>query len=388
MGNEIIKAAMAESLANIELYPELIDNNLSLSKFDKVPVTQMASMGSAFEPIAKAFQEYIGSSGGEISQLCKVTIPKGTHLAYSAEKGANIGAVVTDGIGVTGQAAINPVNPMVCNPATICVAIALAGIDKKLDGIQKTQTEILETLEQDKRSELNGDLNFLNEVIANYKHNWNNDAYKSSTATTVQGIRREAEQKIDNYRTTIHRKMKDKSLLETESDVKKKVRSLLTSFRDYELARYVHAFSFFAETLLQENYNEAYINNIISKIENYSYDYRALFTKCYDEIEHKAGKTVEAQLLGAVASTGKALSKAAGNTPLIGKTSIKDVFGDAAHSVKKAKSRTVNHAIRRMKDNRQDIVAPFLSGLTTIRRIYNEENVLYFDKSDVYMLKG
>ena len=32
MSNEIIKAAMAESLANIELYPELIENETSLSK--------------------------------------------------------------------------------------------------------------------------------------------------------------------------------------------------------------------------------------------------------------------------------------------------------------------------------------------------------------------
>ena len=388
MGNEIIKAAMAESLANIELYPELIDNNVSLSKLDKIPVTQMASMGSAFEPIAKAFQQYAGNVGGDVTQLCKVTIPKGTHLAFSAEKGANIGAVVTDGVGITGQAAINPVNPMVCNPATICVAVALAGIDKKLDGIQKTQKEILDTLEQDKRSELNGDLKFLNEVIANYKHNWNNDAYKSSTATTVQGIRREAEQKIDNYQATIKRKLRDKAVLETEADVKKKVSSLLTSFRDYELARYVHAFSFFAETLLQENYNEEYINNIIRKIENYSYDYRALFTKCYDQIEHKAGKAVEAQLLGAVASTGKALSKAAKNTPLIGKTPLKDVFGDAAHNVKRAKSKTVNSTVRKMKDSREDIVTPFVSGLTTVRRVFNEDNVLYFDKNNVYMLKG
>lgn len=385
MSNEIIKAAMAESLANIELYPELIENETSLSKYNKVPVNQIAAMGSAFEPVAQALQQFAGISGGEITQLCKVTIPKGTHLAYSAEKGANIGAIVTDGVGVTGQAAINP---LVCNPATICVAVALAGIDKKLDGIQETQKEILETLNQDKRSELKGDLNFLNEVIANYKHNWNNDAYKTSTAVTVQGIRRDAEQKIDNYRATINRKRKNKTVIHTEADVKKKVNSLVSTFRDYELARYVHAFAFFVETLLQENYNEDYINNIIDKIEGYSHDYRVLFTRCYDEIDSKARKAVEAQVLGAVATTNKAISKAVKQTPLIGETPLKNMFGDVAHSAKKAKNHQVKKGMENMRNSREDIVTPFISGLTTVRRVFNEDNVLYFDNKNLYMIEG
>ena len=385
MSNEIIKAAMAESLANCELYPELIKNDDSVARFEKMPVNQIAAMGPAFEPVVQAFQQFIGSAGGDVTQICKVTIPKGTHLAYSAEKSAHIGAIVTDGIGITGQASINP---LVCNPATICVAVALAGIDKKLDGIQEAQREILKTLDQDKRSELKGSLNFLNEVISNYKHNWNNDAYKSSTAATVQQIRLDAEQKIDNYKATINRKRKDRALVNTEADVKKKVNTLVKTFRDYELARYVHAFSFFVETLLHENYNAGYLDNIIRKIESYSYEYRDLFTTCYDEIEYKAGRAVEAQFFGAVVSTNKALSNAAKKTPLIGETPLKNVFGDAAHSAKKAKNHQIRKAVRSMRNNREDIVTPFISGLTTVKRVFNEDNVICFDKNNVYMLKG
>ena len=36
MSNEIIKAAMAESLANCELYPELIKNDDSVARFEKM----------------------------------------------------------------------------------------------------------------------------------------------------------------------------------------------------------------------------------------------------------------------------------------------------------------------------------------------------------------
>ncbi len=90
------------------------------------------------------------------------------------------------------------------------IAVALITIEKKLDDILETQKEILEFLKQKEKAKLRGNLNVLEDILNNYKHNWNNEKYKTNKHIHVQEIKREAEQSIIFYRDRIVKKTNKK----------------------------------------------------------------------------------------------------------------------------------------------------------------------------------
>ena len=148
------------------------------------------------------------------------------------------------------------------------MALALANIDKKLDDIKEMQKEILNFLVMKEKSDLRGDLNFLADVLNNYKYNWNNEKYKNSNHIKVLDIRQAAERKILFYRERITTKIQSKSIFHIDQDVKKQLDQIQSEFKDYQLALYLFSFSSFLEVMLLENFDSAYLDGISQKIEN------------------------------------------------------------------------------------------------------------------------
>ncbi|KQU27254.1 hypothetical protein ASG65_01460 [Bacillus sp. Leaf13] len=161
-----------------------------------------------------------------------------------------------------GQAVLNP---LVCNPTMMFMATTLATIDKKLDNIQEMQRELLDFLVQKERSNLRGDLNFLTDVLNNYKYNWNNVTYKNSNYNIVLGIRQEAERKIDFYRVQITTKINKKSIFLRDQWVKKQLEKIHSEFKDYQLVLYLYSFSSFLEVILLENFKSEYLDGFLKK---------------------------------------------------------------------------------------------------------------------------
>lgn len=76
------------------------------------------------------------------------------------------------------------------------MAATLAGIDRKLDALQKTQQEMMDFLTQKEKSELRGDLDFLAEVFRNYKYNWNDEKYKTANHIKTLDVRQRCSQRV------------------------------------------------------------------------------------------------------------------------------------------------------------------------------------------------
>jgi len=163
--NEIAKAMTA----GIADYSFVTEDEIRLAKYKKIPLAKVSTLGIAFKPLASALQS-ITQTGGQSAReiLCKVRIPDGVsgNLAKFKDGSGYLGTVVNE-TGIAGQARINP---LICDPTMIFMAVALMGIDKKLDSIQETQQEIFGFLEQKEKSRLRGNLNVLTDVYSNY--NW------------------------------------------------------------------------------------------------------------------------------------------------------------------------------------------------------------------------
>ena len=141
-----------------------------------------------------------------------------------------------------GNAVYNPVNTtvqttMAVNPALICMGVALMGIEKKLDKIQQTQQQILGFLEQKNESELKGNLNFLSDVLNNYKFNYDNERYKNNMHIKVLDIRQTSEQNIIFYKKQIGEIINKKSLIHINQQTDRLVSDVQSKLNYYKLAR-------------------------------------------------------------------------------------------------------------------------------------------------------
>ena len=80
-------------------------------------------------------------------------------------------------------------------------------------------------------------------------------------------------------------------------EVKNILKRVQTQFKDYQLALYLYAYSAFLEVMLLGNYSEGYLSSIEQRIAEYAYQYRALYTECYNRLESYSNSTVQAEML-------------------------------------------------------------------------------------------
>ncbi len=370
-----------QPISNLALTPFLADDETSIVSYEKVPLSRLNSLGIAFEPISTAVQNVFGSSSGT-TQLCKVTIPSGTHLASFKNGAGNLGTALNANNQIAGQAIINP---LVCNPTMIFMAAALANIDKKLDSIQEIQQEMLEFLEQKEKSELRGDLKFLTDILDNYRYNWNNDMYKRSCHVKTLDIRQSASQKVDFYQKQITSKLQKKVFLHSDQDVKKQLEKISSEFKDYQLALYLFSFSSFIEVMLLGNYDRQFLSGITQKIEGYSFEYRDLYTRAYNQIENSSDSSVQSYLLRGLAAAGKATGEAIAKIPLISKSQLDENLISAGEKLSDYQQKRTSQAMKKLIDKQSSCVHPFIESIDSVSKLYNEPIEMFFDKDNLYL---
>ncbi len=383
MSKELIdKNAMAVlNQTSLELYPTLIEDEYPLTNYTKCPLSRLAALGTAFEPIASGVQKVVGNSGTS-SGLFRVTIPNGTHLAEYKSGVGNLGTVLNANNQIAGQAVLNP---LVCNPTMIFMAAALASIDKKLDSIQELQQEMMEFLEQKERAELRGNLVFLADVLKNFRFNWDNETYKSSNHIKVLDIRQTAEQKILFYREHISSKLNKKSFIHSDKDVQKQIDAIQSAFKEYQLSLYTHGFSSFLDVMLSGSYASEYLNGIKQKIESYSLQYRELYTKCYDQLEAYYGSTIQSTLLKGIKSASKATGEAIAKIPVLKKRSVDETLLEAGTKLDLMVEKRSMQQLQRLATRHSSCVRPFVEMIETVDKLNSNPINLVFNNETVYI---
>lgn len=205
--NENNSLDIVKSMTDSDFQAEIIENDRSnLQNKVAFPFTEMLALGAAFSPLVTSLGKALSPT---TDMICRVTIPKGTHLAAFKDGTGNLGAVFNSNNQLVGQARINPLNPQAAqsaaaiNPYMMVIAVALMSINRKLDDINNTQKDILAFLEMKEKAVLLGNLSFLSDVINNYKFNWNNAQYKNSNHIKVLDIKQESEQSIALFKSQI-----------------------------------------------------------------------------------------------------------------------------------------------------------------------------------------
>lgn len=381
MESESGKNELIQYMSHVEMVPFKQDRELALQTSEKTPIGRLAALGTGLEPLVSAFQNV--TSGGEAkSGLYRVTIDPGTRLAKFKDGSGYIGNAYDAKNKLDNRARLNP---LACDPTMLFVAATLANIDKKLDDIKETQLDMLDFLQQKEKSELRGNLNFLMDLYNNYKYNWNSEKYKTANHIKALDIRQNAGQMIDFYRERIKKHVSKKAFLHRDQDVKKQLETVKDEFKEYQLALYLFGFSSFIEVLLQENFDQAYLNAITDKLQKLSLEYRELFTGAYAQIESKSKSSLESKLVGGLSVVNKLAGETVAKIPGVKKTQFDRTLLSASEKLDSFKDKRVEMTMSQLIARQSSSVRPFIDNIKLINELYNEPVTLLFDKDYLYL---
>lgn len=374
------KNKLINTMANVEYHPAVLEReHVKLERYTKLPIAKISAFGVAFEPLAVAFQQAMGGNGA--SGLYWVNT-KGGSLVNFADGSGFTGAISQGNNQVGGGMA--KLNRLAFNPTMLFMAAALASIDKKLDSIQEAQKEILEFLKEKEKAKLRGNLNFLSDVLNNYKYNWANEKYKNGNHIKVLDIKQDAEQSILFYREQIEKKVTRKSLLHSDKDVKDKLMDIQAEFKEYQLALYLYAFASFLEVMLLGNFDSSYLDGVARKINDYAFRYRELYTQCYDQIESYAKSSIQAQLLSGLANINKVAGEVVAKIPIVSKSQIDETLIETSSRLGDYGSKRAEQAMGALVAHQSSAVHLFVENIDTVNRLYNQPMDLLFDNENIY----
>lgn len=375
--NEILKA-----VANTEYHLTALEKeNIELEKLTKVPIVEILAMGVAFKPLAAIYQQLVGGGGG--SGLYWVST-KGGRLVKFTDGSGYTGAIMQSENQVGGGMA--RLHKLPCDPTMLFMAAVMIAIDKKLDKILETQKEILAYLEQKEKAKLRGNLSFLSDVLNNYKYNWDNEKYKNSNHIKVLDIKQAAEQSILFYREQIEKKIKSKTTLHRDKDVKDKLAAVQAEFKEYQLALYLYAFSSFLEVMLLENFESSYLDAIAHKIEDYAFHYRETYTQSYEQVEKYAKSSIQTHLLNGLASINTVAGEAVAKIPVVSKSQIDETLIETGSRLKNFSSKRTEQAMEKLLAHQSSAVHLFVENINTINKLYNQPMDVIFDSENIYFV--
>lgn len=380
MSNELDKRhdAALQSMMDAECLPAMPNLDFDMSTATKIPLANLSALGVAFQPLTTAIQTAITGGGG--SGLYYVNT-KGMQM-FSTGEGFIGSLKAASGTVGGGQARMTA---LACDPTMLFMAAALMNIEKKLDAIQETQEEILELLEEKERAVLQGNLNVLGDVMSNFKYNWDNDTYKTNKHILVQQIKKEAEASIILYRDQIAKKLKKRSLIHSDQEVKGMLKKLQVQFKDYQLALYLYAYSTFLEVMLLGNFNEGYLHSVEQRISEYSFQYRSLYTECYSLMEDYSRSSIQAGMLGGLAAASKFMGETIAKVPVISKSQLDENLIEAGGRLGRHGEKRATVALEGLAQTRMSVTLPFVENIRAINDLYNKPVAYLFDKDNAYV---
>lgn len=389
-----IKAQIREQLANTEIRLAATDIEINTDNAIKIPFDQIASLGVGLGSLPEMFRTVTTTI--DMPTLLQATdksgIPIDTAILNKAAGGL-IGSYNVPGIGLqqarfhsVDSGTIRRVATMPYDPTALFMAAALAQINQKLDSIQDTVNEMFEYMRQKDEAELRGNLKTLEGFLEAYRYNWDNDIWRKNSHMKVVDIKQDSEQAIIHLRAQIKSKINDKGPIELRIAVGARLDDVLDRLKEYQLATYTYSFAAFLEPMLSENFDEANLEAIASRISERGNEYRELYTECYNAIEDNSKVSADAVVLGGVSAALSGLGGFLKQTPIGDLTPIDSALEDAGKGVGDFNESQTEGLMEKLQHAKAPDVLPFKESLEAVSRLHNQEHQLAVDSENVYLL--
>ena len=376
-------------IMNVDCY--LVPEDFNLDHYTKIPITEIASIGAGMSSLPAVFRTASTTMVTNTENIYKLTnditlkaAKEGNGLLRGFEMGPK--GVKTQGLfrSVDGlNTTVTTTMPI--NPATMCMAVAIIGLDKKMDRIIEIEQNVLDHIIAKERAKLRNDIDFLSDMLRDYKYNWNNERFLNSNHVMALQIKRDAGTYIRKYRELIEKKLHIQGVIKGDADITKSVKKIAADMNEYQIAVYVYAFASFVEVMLKGNFNSEYLRNVSNRIEENSIQYRELYTKAYNKLLYKADKTVESQIIGALSTIGKAAGNLAAKSPALDLLDVDDALKDGSVKLNKINNKKIAKELKRIESKQAVYIRPFIDNIAVVEKAYNEPVQVLFDDNYVYL---
>ena len=385
-----------EQLANAEIHLAVTDIEVNADTSFRLPLDQVAALGVGLASLPAMFRSVTTTIN--MPTLLQATDKLGNPLDPSVlqrfSDGSGMLGSFRDAATGFGQARFHQVDPgaiqsvatMPYDPTMLFMAAVLAQINQKLDAIQDTVNEMFEYMRQKDKAELRGNVKTLEDVLEAYRYNWNNDIWRKNAHMKVVDIKQESEQAIVHLRAQIRTKVNEKGPVELRLAVGGRLDEVLDRLKEYQLATYTYSFAAFLEPMLSENFDEANLNAIATKISDHGNEYRKLYTECYNAIEESSKGSVDAMALGGVSAAFAGLGALIKQTPLGELTPVDEALEEAGRGVGDFNEGQTRALMEKLQHAKAPDTLPFKQSLEAVNDLHNRPHQLATDGESVYLL--
>ncbi|MBQ1514849.1 MAG: hypothetical protein IIZ51_03265, partial [Lachnospiraceae bacterium] len=130
--------------------------------------------------------------------------------------------------------------------------------------------------------------------------------------------------------------------------------------------------------------SEDYLDTVRNKINQYSLEYKQLYTECYDMPETYAGTSVQSVFMKGVKAFSRTTQKAVSKVPKVNRSPIKKALTDASEGLEDLDEKRKLQLLQKMIDRQSSCVRPFAESIEVIREYYNNPVNLLFDNDTLY----
>ena len=271
------------------------------------------------------------------------------------------------------------------DPTAILIAAVLIKIESDINEIKTYSKNILNFLEDEKESEIEGDLIILNELVSDYKFNWNDKNFLITKQKETSDIRRTAAKNITFYKKQLMAKLSEEKLITTNKFLNNLKNDLITKLKYYRLCIYICSYATFLDILLLGNYQEEYLKTKVKKIKELQEQYLKDYNLVLEKLNYKANKSLEGNLISEIGKASKSLGDLSDKVPLINNKSINNWMSEKGELLKE-KGTNMKKNISNDLDNLEDTnVDGFVENIENINMIYNHTKSIFFNKKKIYL---
>ena len=137
--------------------------------------------------------------------------------------------------------------------------------------------------------------------------------------------------------------------------------------------------------MLLGNFSEGYLDSVEQSITEYSYQYRTLYTDCYNLMEEYSKSSVQSGMMSGLATVSKIMGSAISKVPVINKSQLDENLIDAGDKLDTHEEKRTFAVLSGLTQNRMNVTISFVENIREINHLYNRPNRYLIDGDDIYI---
>ena len=393
-----------QQIADADLFPIVKIPEISLQKYNKIPISGLASLGAAFSklPLSARTITQTKTSEAALKETLFVGInPRKISGFLRADQYGTVGNIMqVNEQGkqvIAGRMRFKPVDNLPLNesysitmpidPTLMVVAVAVMAIEQKIDKLQESVENVLRFLELEKQSKQRGNLKKLTEIAEDYKVYCEDKEFCENRNFIVQKIQTEALADIEFYKENTASQLQKQKSVHTSLNADSLMNDVIRELAEYQLSCYLYSYSTFMDTMLRKDFSSENITRIKERMQTVLSAYDNLYLDCYSQIEKYQHSSIDTKVINSVGVAIKGVGKAVGSIPFIKDGQIDETLIEIGTKLNNKSNSVIGYKLETIKGFKDTHIMPFIDNLSSIDLMYNRENGLLTDGENIYALQ-